>query len=71
MTEAFKLLIDPAAIAANGLLDKKHPIQPITTRRYHAGTHAVDVRINGVAQALATFELQLVGAQHNGATALK
>ena len=52
------------------LLDKNHPIKPITTRRYHAGTHAVDVRINGVAQALATFELELVGAQHSGATAL-
>ncbi len=71
MTEAFKLLIDPAAITANGLLDKKHPIQPITTRRYHAGTQAVDLRINGVTQALATFELRLVGAQHSRAAVLK
>ena len=51
-------------------LEKQHPIKPITTRRYHAGTHSVDVRINGVVQAQAAFELQLGDAQPSGAKAL-
>jgi hypothetical protein len=29
----------------------------ITTRRYHAGAHAVDLRVNGEVLASAPFEL--------------
>lgn len=47
--------------------EKSHAIKPITTRRYHAGTHVVDVRINGVVQAQAAFELQLDDSLGNGA----
>jgi 3-methyladenine DNA glycosylase AlkC len=38
-------------------LDKRHPIKPITTRRYHAGLHAVELRINGLGVASAEFHL--------------
>lgn len=37
---------------------RKHAFRPITTRRYHAGEHAVSFRINGVDTPRAVFELQ-------------
>lgn len=40
-------------------LTKRHPLKPITTRRYHAGRHAVVVQVNGGAVAEASFELKL------------
>jgi len=40
---------------------KEHSLRPITTRRYHPGTHAVDIRVNGITSAGAEFEL-LVGS---------
>ncbi len=40
-------------------LTKRHAVKPITTRSYHAGRHAVDVRINGVVCAEAFFELKV------------
>ena len=40
-------------------LAKRHSMRPITTRRYHAGRHEVDVRINGEIVASASFELRL------------
>ncbi len=39
-------------------LHKNHSLRPVTTRRYHAGTHAVDVRVNGEVLASAPFELR-------------
>jgi 3-methyladenine DNA glycosylase AlkC len=41
------------------VLNKSHSMRPITTRTYHAGRHAVDLRINGEVVASATFELRL------------
>lgn len=41
-------------------LTKRHAVKPITTRRYHAGRHVVDLRINGQVVAEAEFELRLV-----------
>ena len=38
-------------------LVKTHSMREITTRRYHAGRHALDVRVNGRVVAEATFEL--------------
>ncbi len=38
-------------------LVKRHSMKRITTRRYYAGAHAVDVRINGVVVADARFTL--------------
>jgi hypothetical protein len=40
-------------------LTKRHAVRPITTRRYHAGRHVVDVRINGQVVAQAAFTLAL------------
>jgi hypothetical protein len=41
------------------VLNKRHPMREITTRRYHAGHHAVQVQANGVVVAEAGFELRL------------
>lgn len=41
------------------VLAKRHAVQPITTRRYHAGRHLVDLRVNGQVLAEAAFELAL------------
>jgi 3-methyladenine DNA glycosylase AlkC len=41
------------------LLRKTHAVRPITTRRYHAGRHVVDLRINGRICAVDAFELRL------------
>lgn len=38
-------------------LEKRHALKPITTRTYHAGRHAVDVRINGKVCAEGAFIL--------------
>jgi 3-methyladenine DNA glycosylase AlkC len=40
-------------------LTKSHSMRLITTRRYHAGAHAVDLRINGEIVASASFQLTL------------
>ena len=40
-------------------LVKRHSMRPVTTRRYHAGRHEVDVRINGQVLARAFFQLSL------------
>ena len=41
------------------LLEKRHSLKPVTTRRYHAGAHVVDVRINGQVVAEGSFELRM------------
>lgn len=40
-------------------LAKKHSMREVTTRRYHAGRHALDLRINGQVVAEAEFDLRL------------
>ena len=40
-------------------LHKRHPINPVTTRRYHPGAHAIDVQVNGAVVASAPFMLSL------------
>ena len=40
------------------VLRKSHSLRPITTRRYHPGRHAVDIRVNGQALAERHFELR-------------
>ncbi len=40
-------------------LDKRHSMRAVTTRRYHAGRHELDLRINGAVCARAVFELSL------------
>jgi 3-methyladenine DNA glycosylase AlkC len=41
-------------------LSKRHPFKIITTRKYYAGTHIVELLINGVSYAPAEFELRLL-----------
>ncbi len=38
---------------------KKHSLKPITTRRYHAGAHRIELLINGQPAAEASFELKV------------
>jgi 3-methyladenine DNA glycosylase AlkC len=40
-------------------LQRRHPLKPITTRRYHAGAHQLDLRINGAVLATFDFELEI------------
>lgn len=40
-------------------LSKSHPFKLITTRNYYAGTHLVELLINGIQYASAEFELRL------------
>jgi 3-methyladenine DNA glycosylase AlkC len=40
-------------------LRKSHSLRIVTTRRYHAGTHAIELRINGRSVGSATFELRV------------
>ena len=40
-------------------LHKRHPMKPVTTRRYHPGAHAIDVPVNGAVVASASFVLNL------------
>ncbi|MGE0582039.1 MAG: DNA alkylation repair protein [Steroidobacteraceae bacterium] len=39
-------------------LGKTHSMRKVTTRRYHAGRHALDLRINGAVVAEAEFDLK-------------
>ncbi len=41
------------------LLVRQHSLKPVTTRRYHAGSHVIDLRINGAVVAEAGFDLRL------------
>jgi hypothetical protein len=38
-------------------LAKRHAVKPITTRRYHAGHHRVEIQVNGNVVAEAAFAL--------------
>jgi 3-methyladenine DNA glycosylase AlkC len=38
-------------------LSKQHSMKPVTTRTYHAGRHVIELRINGVVEATAVFDL--------------
>jgi len=40
-------------------LTRRHSLRPVTTRRYHAGRHAIEIRINGRPAAQARFSLAL------------
>jgi hypothetical protein len=38
-------------------LERRHPVRPVTVRRYHPGPHRVVVLANGAPLAEAAFEL--------------
>jgi 3-methyladenine DNA glycosylase AlkC len=43
----------------NVQLQKLHPFKLITTRKYYAGTHSIELQINGKSMAKANFELAI------------
>ncbi|MDX8150406.1 hypothetical protein SK069_02270 [Patulibacter brassicae] len=55
--KVFKLTTATLAPGASIDLDRTHSFRPITTRRYHPGTHAIGLQVNGVATPLVPFEL--------------
>jgi 3-methyladenine DNA glycosylase AlkC len=46
------------AAQATVLLQRRHSMREVTTRRYHSGAHRVDIQLNGRVLASAGFELQ-------------
>ena len=42
-------------------LERRHALRPITTRRYYAGRHAIDIRVNGAILAHTEFDLDMDG----------
>jgi len=57
--KVFKLRTIRLAPGERVSLSKRHAIRPITTRKYYAGTHAVEVLVNGKAIDKIEFELKL------------
>ena len=57
--KVFKGWVLDLAAHEERVLHKSHSMRLITTRRYHAGRHEVDLRINGEAVASASFDLRL------------
>lgn len=59
--KAFKLRTFTLAPGQQRTITRRHPIVPISTRRYHPGTHRLDVQVNGTVRATATFEVAVPG----------
>ena len=57
--KVFKGWVLDLAAHEERVLSKSHSMRLITTRRYHAGRHEVDLRINGETVASASFDLRL------------
>ena len=57
--KVFKGWTLPLAAGEARTLVKTHSMRAVTTRRYHAGRHEVDLRINGQVLARAFFQLSL------------
>ncbi|MFJ6386958.1 DNA alkylation repair protein [Streptomyces sp. NPDC091972] len=55
--KTFKLTTRTLAPGERIQVAREHSFRPITTRRYHSGTHAISLQVNGVASARADFEL--------------
>jgi 3-methyladenine DNA glycosylase AlkC len=56
--KVFKGWLLELAPHASRELHKTHSLRPITTRRYHAGRHTVEIRVNGQALAEQAFVLR-------------
>ena len=57
--KVFKGWVLNLAPGAQRQLVKRHALKAVTTRRYHAGAHVVDLRINGQVLAEAGFDLSV------------
>jgi hypothetical protein len=57
--KVFKLTTTTLAPHESRAITKRHPIKPVTVRRYYPGAHALDLLVNGRTMATASFELTL------------
>jgi len=55
--KVFKGWVIELAPGESRQLVKRHSMRAVTTRRYHPGAHALDLRINGQVLAEAAFDL--------------
>jgi hypothetical protein len=55
--KVFKLTTRTLAPGERVVLVRRHPIRPITTRRYHAGGHALELQVNGARSGRTPFTL--------------
>ena len=55
--KVFKLTTATLGAGETLTLSKRHSFKEITTRRYHPGTHAIQIQVNGVVGDKAEFEL--------------
>ncbi|MEU6911797.1 DNA alkylation repair protein [Streptomyces olindensis] len=55
--KTFKLTTRTLAPGEQVQVAREHSFRPVTTRRYHPGTHSISLQINGVESARADFEL--------------
>ena len=55
--KVFKWSVFDLDAGASRQVSKRHPIKPITTRRYYSGQHRIDIQINGKIVASDGFEL--------------
>jgi 3-methyladenine DNA glycosylase AlkC len=56
-TKVFKLTTATLGAGETLTLSRRHSFKEITTRRYHPGTHAIQIQVNGVVGEKAEFEL--------------
>jgi 3-methyladenine DNA glycosylase AlkC len=59
-SKVFKLTTRTLEARGNIRIDRKHPIKPITTRKYYSGTHRVEVQVNGQVLGGGDFELEML-----------
>jgi 3-methyladenine DNA glycosylase AlkC len=57
--KVFKLKKVKLDAGATIQIEKSHSIRPISTRKYYAGTHRVDIQVNGQVVGGTTFELDM------------
>lgn len=57
--KVFKLTTLDLAPGERRTVEKAHPVREVTTRRYYAGEHLVDIQVNGRVLATGRFDLRL------------
>jgi 3-methyladenine DNA glycosylase AlkC len=57
--KVFKLTKRELNAGESVLIQKRHSFRPITTRRYYAGEHAIEIQINGISGGRKTFVVDL------------
>jgi len=57
--KVFKLSAPKLSPGETVTISKTHAIRPITTRKYYAGTHAIELLVNGKPFGIVEFELTL------------